>query len=82
MALWLMLGENHTPPEHLVVNAACTLDEIDGAPRITTVELTVRARVPGLEQASFEHTARGRPLPGLRRAARKRRDQAACELEQ
>jgi lipoyl-dependent peroxiredoxin len=56
MALSLMLGENHTPPERLAVNAACTLDEVDGAPRITTVELTVRARVSGLEQASFEQT--------------------------
>ncbi len=54
MALSLMLGENHTPPERLVVEAACTLDEVDGAPRITTIELTVRASVPGLEQAGFE----------------------------
>lgn len=54
MALSLMLGDNHTPPERLAVNAACTLDEIDGAPRITTVELTVHARVPGLDQAGFE----------------------------
>jgi osmotically inducible protein OsmC len=56
MALSLMLGENRSPPERLVVHAACMLDEVDGAPRITTVELTIRARVPGLEQASFERT--------------------------
>src|SRR5437764_3438527 len=55
MALSLMLGENHTPPERLTVSAACTLDEVDGAPRITTVELAIRARVSGLEHASFEH---------------------------
>jgi lipoyl-dependent peroxiredoxin len=55
MALALVLGENETPPERLAVSAACTLDEVDGAPRITTVELTVRARVPGLDQAGFEH---------------------------
>jgi lipoyl-dependent peroxiredoxin len=54
MALSLMLGENHTPPERLVVDAACALDEVDGAPRITSVALTVQARVTGLEQASFE----------------------------
>ena len=54
MALSLMLGENHTPAERLTVSAACTLDEIDGAPKITTVELTVRVRAPGLEQAGFE----------------------------
>jgi lipoyl-dependent peroxiredoxin len=54
MALALVLGENHTPPERLAVSAACTLHEIDGAPRITTVELTVRAHVPGLDRADFE----------------------------
>ena len=54
MALSLMLGENHTPPERLTVSAACTLDEVNGAPRITTVELAIRARVSGLEQAGFE----------------------------
>jgi lipoyl-dependent peroxiredoxin len=54
MALALVLGENHTPPERLTVTAACTLDEVDGAPRITTVELTVRARVPELDKAGLE----------------------------
>jgi lipoyl-dependent peroxiredoxin len=54
MALSLMLGEGHTPPERLAVSATCTLDEVDRAPRITTVTLEVRARVPGLEQAGFE----------------------------
>jgi lipoyl-dependent peroxiredoxin len=53
MALALVLGENHTPPERLSVTAVCTLDEIAGAPRITTVKLTVRARVPGLDQAGL-----------------------------
>ena len=54
MALSLMLGENHTPPERLTVNAACTLDEVDGAPKITTVALRVSAHVPGLELAGFD----------------------------
>ena len=49
-----MLGENKTPPEQMTVNAACTLDEVEGAPRITTVELTVRAQVPGIEAAELE----------------------------
>jgi osmotically inducible protein OsmC len=51
MALALVLGENETP---VAVSAACTLDEVDGAPRITTIELTVRAQVPRLEQTDFE----------------------------
>lgn len=54
MALSLVLGENHTPPERLVVSAACTLDEVDGAPKVTASELSVRARVQGLEPAGFE----------------------------
>jgi lipoyl-dependent peroxiredoxin len=54
MALALVLGENETPPERLAVSAACTLDEVDGAPRITTVELTVHAQVPGLTAAVLE----------------------------
>ena len=56
MALALVLGENKTPPERMAVSAACTLDEVEGAPRITTVELTVRAQVPGLDAADFERT--------------------------
>ncbi|MGN6870027.1 MAG: OsmC family peroxiredoxin [Solirubrobacteraceae bacterium] len=54
MALSLLLGENHTPPERVDVEADCTLDEVDGAPRITVVQLRTRARVSGLEPRSFE----------------------------
>ena len=54
MALSLVLGENHTPPERLVVSAACTLDEVEGAPKVTASELSVRARVPGIEPPGFE----------------------------
>lgn len=54
MALALVLDENETPPERVAVRAACTLDEVEGAPRITTVELAVRAQVPGLDAARFE----------------------------
>jgi lipoyl-dependent peroxiredoxin len=79
MALALVLGENETPPERLAVSAACTLDEVEGAPRITTAELTIRARVPGLEPTNFRAHSRagGRSLPGLQRAARQRHDQRA-----
>jgi osmotically inducible protein OsmC len=54
MALALVLGENKTPPDRMAVSAACTLDELAGVPRITTIELAVRAQVPGLEPADFE----------------------------
>jgi osmotically inducible protein OsmC len=54
MALALVLGDHATPPERLAVTAARTLDEVDGAPRITSVELAVRAWVPELDAESFE----------------------------
>jgi lipoyl-dependent peroxiredoxin len=54
MALSLVPAENHTPPERLVVSAACTLDEVDGAPKVTASQLSVRARVQGIESAGFE----------------------------
>jgi lipoyl-dependent peroxiredoxin len=53
MALALVLGENRTPPERLTVTAVCTLDEVDGAPRITTSALTVDAQVPGVDRAAL-----------------------------
>jgi lipoyl-dependent peroxiredoxin len=54
MALALVLGEEGWPPEHLTVTAACTLDEVQGAPRITAVDLSVRAQVPGLDAVALE----------------------------
>jgi lipoyl-dependent peroxiredoxin len=54
MALSLVLDENKTPPDRVTVNAACTLDEVQGAPRITTLELTVGAQVPGIEDSQLE----------------------------
>jgi osmotically inducible protein OsmC len=54
MALALALGENKTPPERLAVSAACTLDEVEGAPKITTSDLVVHARVGDLGEADFE----------------------------
>jgi hypothetical protein len=36
-----------------------TLDEIDGAPRITAVELIVRTQVPGLDKEVQAHNAAG-----------------------
>ena len=54
MALALVLGENKTPPERMAVSAACTLEELDGAPRITAIELAVRAQVPGIDASALE----------------------------
>ena len=54
MAFALLLDANQTPPGRVAVTAACTLDEVAGAPRITSVELTVRAQVPGLDASVLD----------------------------
>ncbi len=59
MALAHELTQAGNPPEHLDVNAKVTLDEKDGAPTVTTSELTVSGRVPGSDQAAFEQAANG-----------------------
>jgi osmotically inducible protein OsmC len=57
MALAHGLTEAGHPPEHLSVTSKVTLDERDGAPTVTTSELTVAGRVPGIDQAAFEQAA-------------------------
>ena len=68
MALSHELGEAGNPPERLDVTSVVTLDEVDGAPTVTTSTLTVRGRVPGLDQAGFEQAAqaagKGCPISG------------------
>ena len=57
MALSHGLTEAGHAPEHLSVKSKVTLDERDGAPTVTTSELTVTGRVPGIDQAEFERAA-------------------------
>ena len=65
MALSNGLTEAGHAPEHLDVTSKVTLDLKDGAPTVTTSELTVSGRVPGLDQAGFEAAAQeaGRNCP-------------------
>jgi osmotically inducible protein OsmC len=58
MALSHGLTQAGNPPDHLDVRAKVTLDQRDGAPTVTTSEVTVNGRVPGIDQAAFEHAAR------------------------
>ena len=51
MALSHGLTEAGHKPEHLSVSAKVTLDQRDGAPTVTTSELAVTGRVPGIDQA-------------------------------
>jgi len=57
MALAHGLTQAGNQPEHLEVSAKVTLDERDGAPTVTSSELTVSGRVPGVDQAAFQQAA-------------------------
>src|SRR3954469_11761847 len=59
MALSPALGEAGNEPERLDVTSVVTLDEVDGAPTVTTSKLTVRGKVPGIDQGEFEKAAQG-----------------------
>jgi lipoyl-dependent peroxiredoxin len=59
MALSHELGEAGHEPESLDVTANVTLDEVDGAPTVTSSQLTVRGRVPDIDQDTFEEAAQG-----------------------
>jgi osmotically inducible protein OsmC len=58
MALSNELGQAGNAPERLDVTAKVTLDQKDGAPTVTTSELTVSGRVPEIDQAAFEAAAK------------------------
>ena len=57
MALAHGLTEAGHKPEHLSVSSKVTLDQRDGAPTVTTSELTVTGRVPGIDQSAFAQAA-------------------------
>jgi osmotically inducible protein OsmC len=57
MALSNELSESGNDPERLEVTAKVTLDQRDGAPTVTTSELTVTGTVPAIDQAAFEAAA-------------------------
>lgn len=63
MALSHALSQNGHTPEQLEVKATCTLDRVDGGPKITGVRLDVRGRVPGMDAAAFEQAAKGQACP-------------------
>ncbi len=55
MALSNVLGEGGNDPEELDVSATCTLD-LDNL-KISTIELNVRGRVPGMDEDQFGEAA-------------------------
>ena len=57
MALSLVLAEEGTPPDQLSVTATCAFEQIPDGFAITTIDLDVRGRVPGLDSGGFEEAA-------------------------
>jgi lipoyl-dependent peroxiredoxin len=70
-AMALALGEAGQTPEFLRVTARCALAEVEGKPKITTMELEVVGKVAGLDAAGFEQAAQQaeqlRPVSGALR---------------
>ncbi len=58
MAFSNALKQADAPPQELRVTAVCALDRVEGALKITTMELSVLGRVPGIDQAKFEEVAK------------------------
>ena len=54
MALSLILGEAKFTAEQMDTSARVTLEQADGGFAITAVHLTLKAKIPGIDQATFE----------------------------
>ena len=57
MALSLILGEAKLTAEQLDTAAEVTLEQVEGGFAITAVHLTLKAKVPGTDQATFAELA-------------------------
>ena len=58
MALSASLARNRTPPTKLDVTAICTFDRVGDNWKVTTMELTVKGVVLGIDNSKFEEIAR------------------------
>jgi lipoyl-dependent peroxiredoxin len=57
MALSLILGEAGLTADHMETKADVTLTQVPDGFAITAVHLTLKARIPGADQAKFEELA-------------------------
>ena len=57
MALSMILGEAKLTAEQMDTTAEVTLEQVDGGFAITSVHLTLKAKVPGADKATFESLA-------------------------
>ncbi len=68
MALSAGLGRMQKPPLRLAVSATATFDKLGDGWKVTTMELEVSGKVPGISAAEFEAAARaastGCPISG------------------
>lgn len=66
MALSAGLEQAGTPAQRVETRAACTIEKVGDGFQITSMQLTVRARVPGIDQPAFlkaaEATKSGCPV--------------------
>lgn len=58
MALSAQLDGNGTPPTRVETNAVCTVEKVGAGFSITTMKLTTRATVPGVDDAKFQELAK------------------------
>jgi osmotically inducible protein OsmC len=56
MAFSNTLADGGHTPERVEVSATATF-EVEGGPRITTMDLVVRGRVPGIDESEFQEAA-------------------------
>jgi osmotically inducible protein OsmC len=57
MALSGNLEKNGTPPTSIETTARCTIERVNDAPTITRMQLDVRAKVPKVDDATFQRIA-------------------------
>ena len=57
MALSAILGEGGITPESVAATAAVTLEKVDGGFAVTASHLTVKAKVPGIDEKKFMEAA-------------------------
>jgi osmotically inducible protein OsmC len=57
MAFSGVLNEAGTPPERLTVNATAAFEVSEDGARVASVDLDVRGRVPGMDDAQFKRLA-------------------------
>ena len=58
MALSLILGEAKLTATEMNTSAKVTLEQVEGGFAITAVHLTLKAKIPGIDQATFEEHAK------------------------